>query len=152
MQQALPDAKLSDLSLVGVTDGDGWMRVHMTYDAVFDPVGAAIATKGHIVLYYHSRGSAIVGGVCVVTEGCTSADALVATADQALRRRLNSEDLDHILPESADCSTEPVKVPNTTRETQLRTCAYDQGIQLTFTRLDGPTTVESLIAERTPAR
>ena len=152
LQQSLGDARVSDVSLVGVSDGDGWMRAHMTYNAVFDPNGAAVATKGQIVLYYHSGGAAIIGGVCIVAEGCTGTDSVVAEADQALQRQLKSADLDGILPEAGICSIEPMALPNTTRGGQMMRCEYERGVELTFARLDAQTTVESLIAERTPAR
>jgi len=152
LRESVTDRKLSDVSLAGVTSGDGWMRAHMTYDAAYEESGIAVNTKGHIVLYYHSRGSAIVGGECVLPAGCEKAGALVAKAEEALRRQLHAPDLDGVLPESDGCSTESVTMPAATTQVQVRTCAYDEDVQLTFTRFDASTTVASLIAERTAGR
>ena len=152
LREGLTDAKLSDVSLVGVTEGDGWMRAHMTYDSVIEESGTAINTKGHIVLYYHARGTAVVAGACFAFVGCEVAEALLAKAEEALRRQLHAANLDGVLPQSEECSTDPVPVAKTTTEVQVLTCTYDPGVQLTLTRFDAPTTVESLIAERTSGR
>ena len=152
LRESVTDRKLSNVSLVDVTEGDGWIRAHMTYGAAYDESGLGVNIKGHIVLYYHSRGSAIVGGECVLPAGCQRAESLVAKAEMALRRQLHAPDLDGVLPDSEACSTDSVTVPAATTQLQVRRCAYEEDLQLTFTRFDAPTTVASLIAERTSVR
>lgn len=140
---------LSNVALAEVTEADAWMRAHMTYGAASDVQEKSVRTTGHIVIYYHSAGMAVLGAVCSADDNaCQPLAGLLTAAEQALRRRLGSSALDGVLPESEACSTEAIRLPNTDQYSDVRFCAYGSAIQLTLTRLGSAATIESLVAER----
>jgi hypothetical protein len=141
---------LSNVALAEVTDSDAWMRAHMTYAAAPDEQEKSARTTGHIVVYYHPAGMAVLGAVCSADDSdCPLLAGLLTAAEQALRGRLGSSDLEGVLPKSKTCSTEAVQLPNTERYSDVRICAYGSALQLTLTRLGSAATIESLVAERT---
>jgi hypothetical protein len=153
LRQSFPDGTFSDVSLVRVTDGAGWLRAHMTYQALLNVQGASVSTRGQMVLYYHRAGTAVIGAACTADErDCRRIDPLLAAAEQSLRTRFEAADLDGVLPASRECSVETIAVPNSEQESQVRACVYAPGIQLTLTRLDRTETIASLLAERAAGR
>lgn len=153
LTQWFPDATFSDVSLVGVTDGDGWMRALLGYQGLMNIQGEPVATHGQIAIYYHPGGVAVVGATCTAEASqCKKIDAGLSEAERNLRARLGAADLERVLPESAQCTTESVPVPDSDRQSQVRACVYAPGMQLSFTRFDAAATIESLVAERATAR
>jgi hypothetical protein len=141
---------VSNVALAEVTDADAWMRAHMTYGAAPDGPKKSVRTTGHVVIYYHPAGMVVLGSVCSADDNiCQPVAGLLTAAEQALRRRLTSSDLDGVLPESEACSTEATRLPNTDQYLDVRHCAYGSAIHLTLTRLGSAATIESLVAERT---
>jgi hypothetical protein len=141
---------LSNVALAEVNEADAWMRAHMTYAAASAVQDKSARTTGHIVIYYHSAGMAVLGAVCSAdANDCQPLADLLTAAERTLRGRLGSSDLVAVLPESEACSTEAVQLPNTGRYSDVRICAYGSGVQLTLTRLGSAATIESLVAERT---
>lgn len=150
LRESLPESGFSNISLVEVTDGSGWLRSHIAYDGSLKLQGRFHISRGHFVLYYHRAGMASIGTVCSqVEEGCKGVERLLTAAEKALRARLGSGDLDGVLPENAACSTETIQVAHTNRHSQVRSCLYEPGILLTFARVDAATTIAALVEERT---
>ncbi len=144
---------LSNVALAEVTDSDAWMRAHLTYAALPEAQEKSVRTTGHIVIYYHPAGMAVLGAVCSAADNaCKPLAGLLTAAEQALRARLDSSDLEGVLPESKACSTEAVQLRNTDHQSEVRVCAYGSDLQLTLTRLGSGATIESLVAERTASR
>jgi len=153
LRQSFPDGTFSDVSVVRVTDGAGWLRAHMSYQAQLHVQNEPVSTSGQMVIYYHRAGTAVIGAACTAEErDCRRIEPLLAAAEQALRTRFDAADLDGVLPESRDCTVEAIAVPNTEHESRVRACVYAPGIQLTLTRLDREDTTASLIAERAAVR
>ena len=153
LAQSFPDATFSDVSLAGVTDGDGWMRALLEYRGMMTIQGESVATHGQIATYYHAAGMALVGAACTAgANECRKIDALLIDAERNLRTRLGAADLERVLPESPHCTTESVPVPDSDRQSQVRVCVYEPGMQLSFTRFDAAATIASLVAERATAR
>lgn len=153
LAQSFPDATFSDVSLVGVSDGDGWMRALLGYQGLLTIQGESVATHGQIAIYYHPGGMAVVGAACTAEASeCKKLDAVLSEAERNLRARLGAADLERVLPESAQCTTESVPVPDSDRQSQVRACVYAPGMQLSFTRFDAAATIESLVAERAAVR
>jgi hypothetical protein len=153
LRQSFPDGRFSDVSLLSVTDGAGWLRAHMTYQALLTVQGEPVSTRGQMVVYYHRAGTAVIAAACTADErDCRQIEPLLAAAERSLRTRFDAADLDGVLPGSRECSVETVAVPNSEHESQVRACVYAPGIQLTLTRLDGAATIASLVAERAGTR
>lgn len=153
LAQSFPDATFSDVSLVRVTDGDGWMRALLEYQGLLNIQGESVATHGQMAIYYHPAGMAVVGAACTAEASeCRKIDAVLNEAERNLRARLGAADLERVLPESAQCATESVPVPDSDRQSQVRVCVYEPGMQLSFTRFDAAATIASLVAERATAR
>jgi hypothetical protein len=149
LRQSFPDGTFSDVSLVRVTDGAGWLRAHMTYQALLNVHGESVSTSGQMVVYYHRTGAAVIGAACTADEReCRQIEPLLAAAEHSLRTRFDAGDLDGVLPASRECSVETIAVPNSEQESRVRACVYAPGIQLTLTRLDGAATIASLLAAR----
>jgi hypothetical protein len=128
------------------------MRAHITYASTPDVEEKSVRTTGHIVIYYHPSGMAVLGAVCSADSTCQPLAGLLSAAEQALRGRLGSSDLEGVLPESKACSIEAVELPNTDHHSEVRVCAYGSDVQLTLTRLGAAATIESLVAERAAHR
>ena len=149
LQQSFPESTFSNVSVAGVTDGDGFMRAHLTYQGSLQLQGEPVATRGQMAIYYHAAGMAVIAAACTAGEKqCLKIEPLLADAEQRLRRRMAASDLDAVLPEATRCTTETLPVPNTDRRSQVRVCGYEPGLQLSLTRFDAATTIESLTAER----
>jgi hypothetical protein len=150
LRESFPNGDFSDVSMVDVTDGSGWMRVHMRYRGVFTVQGGdSIRSNAEIVLYYHRAGMAVITAACTAEPSqCGPVEPLLVTAERALRTRFDETDLDHVLPVSRQCSVETISRPGSDRESRVRACVYSPGIQLTLTRFDAESTIESLLSER----
>ena len=150
LRESFPNGDFSDVSMVNVTDGSGWMRVHMRYRGVFTlQSGAPIHSNAEIVLYYHRGGMAVITAACTADPShCGPVEPLLANAERSLRGRFGAPDLDGVLPASAQCSVETIRRPGSQRESRVRACLYSPGIQLTLTRFDAESTIGSLVSER----
>jgi hypothetical protein len=87
-----------------------------------------------------------------VRGSCPRADRVFADAEGALKVRLSASDLEGVLPEPVECSTEDIQVPGGEERAVVRLCAYEPGVQLTLQRWDAAATIDALVAERTSAR
>ena len=149
---AFAGATVSNMTLVSVTDEPKWLRTHVSYDSVFKSEGESIPARGHIVLYYHLTGTAVLGAVCLAADRkCAGMDKLLSEADTSVKSRLGSTEIEGILPESALCSAEPIDRPDGKRSL-VQTCEYEPDLHLTFMRFDAAATIESLVAERALVR
>lgn len=150
LKAAEPEVTFSNITLAGVTEGDGWLRTLLTYDAVPAEDDHTVKTSGRIAVYYHARGMAIVKGWCAVAEeGCAEIDTLMATAEGALRLHLNGSGVDGVLPEPGLCSTDAIDGDQAADDSLSRTCSYDQGVELTFARVAAAATIDGLSPETT---
>jgi hypothetical protein len=77
---------------------------------------------------------------------------VLSEAERNLRARLGAADLDRVLPKSAQCTTESVRLPDSDRQSLVRACVYAPGMQVSLTRFDAAATIESLVAERATTR
>jgi hypothetical protein len=150
LRESFPNGDFSDVSMVDVSDGSGWMRLHMRYRGVFTVQGAAsIHSNAEIVLYYHRTGMAVITAACTADPSqCGQVEPLLTAAEQSLRARFEAADLDRVLPPSPQCSVETISRPGFDHESRVRACVYSPGIQLTLTRFDAESTIESLLSER----
>jgi len=149
LRESLPDGTISGLSVDSVTEGQDWMRVHMTYQGVFTVQGEPVTSAAQIVLYYHRAGTAVIAAACTTEpRDCVQIEPLLASAERSLRARFAATDLDGVLPASQQCSVETLGRPNRQADSRVLACVYSPGIQLTLTRVDAAATIRSLIAER----
>lgn len=149
LRESLPDGTISGLSVDSVTEGQDWMRVHMTYQGVFTVQGESVTSAAQIVMYYHRAGTAVIAAACTTEpRDCAQIEPLLAAAERSLRTRFAATDLEGVLPASRQCSVETVDLPNRQTESRLLACVYSPGIQLTLSRVDADATIRSLIAER----
>jgi hypothetical protein len=149
LRESLPDGTISGLSVDNVTEGQDWMRVHMTYQGLFTVRGEPVTSVAQIVMYYHRAGTAVIAAACTTApRDCAQIEPLLASAERSLRARFAATDLDGVLPASRQCSVETVDLPNRQTESRLLACVYSPGIQLTLSRVDADATIRSLIAER----
>ena len=149
LKQSFPESTFSDVSLAGVTDGDGFMRAYLTYQGSLQLQGESVATRVQMAIYYHAAGMAVIAAACTAGEKeCLKIEPLLADAEQRLRRRMAASDLDAVLPDAKTCATETIPVPNTFRQSQVRVCVYAPGMQLSLTRFDAASTIESIVADR----
>jgi hypothetical protein len=150
LRESFPNGDFSDVSMVDVSDGSGWMRVHMRYRGIFAVQdGGSIRSNAEIVLYYHREGMAVITAACTADPSqCGPVEPLLAAAERSLRGRFDAPDLDGVLPAAAQCSVETISRPGTDHESRVRACLYRPGIQLTLTRFDAEATIASLLSER----
>jgi hypothetical protein len=149
LRESLPDSTISGLSVDSVTEGQDWMRVHMTYQGIFTVQGESVTSAAQIVLYYHRAGTAVITAACTTEpRDCAQIEPLLAAAERSLRARFATTDLDGVLPASQQCSVETLGLPNRQADSRVLACVYSPGIQLTLTRVDAEATIRSLIAER----
>lgn len=149
LRQSFPDGEFSDVSLVGVTEGDGWMRAHLTYQGALKVEGRSVHTSGQMVIYYHPGGTAMIGAACTAPrQECRRIEPLLASAERLLRDGFTTGGLDGLLPPTPLCRTETLTVPGTVQPSRVRACLYAPGLQLTLTRQDAAATILSLLAER----
>ena len=141
---------LRNVALSGVIASNAWMRTHATFATAPGVPNDSVSTKGHLVIYYHPAGMAVLAAACSAEdEDCQPLGGLLTTADDALRTRLASSDVEGVLPDSGSCSTQAVPTPNRDRQTTVRVCAYPPVIQLTFGRIERTETIDSLVSMRT---
>jgi hypothetical protein len=149
LPESFPDGEFSNVSLVAVTDGPDWMRVHMKYQGIFNVQGESVSSAAQIVLYYHRSGMAVITAACTAEpRACVQIEPLLSAAERSLRVRFAATDLDGVLPASGRCSVETLALPDSDVDSQVRACVYAPGIQLTLTRVDADATIRSLLAER----
>jgi hypothetical protein len=149
LRESFPDGDFPNVSLVDVTDGPDWMRVHMKYQGTFKVQGELVTSATQIVLYYHRSGMAVITAACTTApRDCAQIEPLLSAAERSLRARFAATDLDGVLPASEQCSVETLALPNSDTDSTVRACVYAPGIQLTLTRVDADATIRSLIAER----
>jgi hypothetical protein len=152
LRESLPDGTITGLAVDSVTEGQDWMRVHMTYKGLFTVQGEPVTSAAQIVLYYHRAGTAVIAAACTTQpRDCAQIEPLLAAAERSLRGRFAATDLDGVLPASRHCSVRTVDLPNRQADTRLLACIYSPGIQLTLSRVDAEATIRSLIAERAGA-
>ena len=84
LRQSFPDGTFSDVSLVRVTDGAGWLRAHMTYQARLNVQGESVSTRGQMVVYYHRAGTAVIGAACTADERGVPPDRPAARRGRAV--------------------------------------------------------------------
>jgi hypothetical protein len=152
LRESLPDGTITGLAVDNVTEGQDWMRVHMTYQGIFTVQGESVTSAAQIVLYYHRAGTAVIAAACTTEpKDCAQIEPLLAAAERSLRARFAATDLDGVLPASRQCSVRTVDLRNRQADTRLLACVYSPGIQLTLSRVDADATIRSLIAERAGA-
>ena len=116
LRESFPDGDFPNVSLVDVTDGPDWMRVHMKYQGTFKVQGELVTSATQIVLYYHRSGMAVITAACTTApRDCAQIEPLLSAAERSLRARFAATDLDGVLPASGQCSVETLACRTATR-------------------------------------
>ena len=144
LRDSAPGASFSNIALAGIAEGHGWLRGGLTYNAVLTDDGEDVPARGTLVIYFHAKGLAVVRGLCSgADDGCEDLDTLLSAAEATLRTRLHDETVEDVLPEPGLCTTDATDA-DPSNQSMIRTCVYDRGIELNFTRLEADRAISSL--------